>query len=246
MNDLHIYMIIDGSGSMGQVKHDVVKGVNELIDDQKDEKQFSGDDIKFSLTVFDDQVSKIYMAEDIDLVGHVKVKDTFLGGSTALLDAIGKTLAEAEQDDSDKKLVAIYTDGGENASKEYKRDEIKKLIEDLQAKGEWQIIYMSAELADFSDARSIGIAAGNSLLGTTRAATAGTFSNISKSSSMYRTTAGGQTQDFFVATADAGDWQNTGGTIATDLDPGTSKVMTKPAPPEPKTKLPSMKRGKKS
>lgn len=204
MSELDIYLILDGSGSMRPVQADVVKGVNEFIEEQKEDKKDTGDDIRLSLTVFDDQVFEEYLLEDIDLIQPVTQKDTLKGGSTALFDAIGRTVTRAEADNyPTRKLLVIYTDGGENASREYKKDQIRELLERLQDTGLWQIVYMSAELEDFQQPQSIGISGGNILTGTTRASTAQQFQALSSSAKVYRKNLTGTTTDYYAAVAAA-------------------------------------------
>jgi uncharacterized protein YegL len=216
MADLEIFMIIDGSGSMGGVKGDVVDGVNKFIDDQKDDAVATGDQIMFSLVVFDDQVSEVYDTEDVSLVNSVTVKETFRGGSTALYDAIGRTISKAE-DNNTPKLVVVYTDGQENASREYTADQVKKMIEDFQATGIWTFVYMSAELADFSQPSNLGFAAGNILTGTTRGTTHAHFANISASSTAHRHAGGGTNTAYYATTMDSATLDAMGGKLATDV-----------------------------
>lgn len=161
MSDLSIFFILDGSGSMSGVQTEVVDGLNDFIQEQKDEAAL-GTNVVFSLTVFDYKPTIVYMAEDINSVGKLTKKDTFLGGGTALYDAIGATLEKAKNENlPGKKLVAIYTDGYENASTEYKPEQVKELIKELENDGDWTVIFMSAEINDFATAQNLGIAAGN-------------------------------------------------------------------------------------
>lgn len=196
MADQEIYMIIDGSGSMGGVKQDVVDGVNTFIQEQKDDATATGDSVVFTLTVFDDRVSNIIHAEDITLVNPVSVSDTFRGGSTALLDAIGKTISTVDAD-TGRKLVVVYTDGHENASIEFKNDEIKKLIEELQGKNNWTFVYMSAELADFAQPASLGFVGTNTMSGTSRMSTSTHFAGLSQGASNMRSSGVSSSSSFY-------------------------------------------------
>lgn len=222
MADQNIYVIIDGSGSMGGIKHDVVTGINEFIKEQKDDVAKTGDNVKFSLTSFDNKVMEVYTAEDIALVNPVTLQDTFLGGGTALLDAIGKTLSLAESVVADRNLVVIYTDGHENASHEFTNEDIGKLIEKLEATGKWQIIYLGAEFGDFaSDAAygTLSMSSGGrmSTVNTSKKNVTGTISTASATAAYYRNASDAAVQDFageedglIVAAAAAGiDWEAT-------------------------------------
>lgn len=147
--DQGIYVIIDGSGSMSGVKHDVTKGINEFIKEQQDDIKGINEVVQFSLTVFDTNVTEVYIKEDMSLVQPVTVKQTWLGGGTALLDAMGKTLANAELDGALRNIVVIYTDGEENSSYEYSADQIRDMVERLDKTGRWQFVYLGAEFEDF-------------------------------------------------------------------------------------------------
>jgi len=179
---MSIFFILDGSGSMSGVQDDVIGGVNEFIELQKKEPGQT----TFSLTVFDTSVNKVYDAEPIANVKEVNRAITFRGGGTALLDAVGKTLADAEGANlPGKKLVVIYTDGHENSSTEFKNDDIKKLISRLEQQGDWTFTYMSADVDNFDNARAIGVAAGNYVM-TSSGTTRGNFSTLSRASTAHR------------------------------------------------------------
>lgn len=189
MTDTAIYMIIDGSGSMSGSKKEVVKGVNEFIVEQQVESAKMGSTTDFTLTVFDSKVSEVYTQEDISLVNPVSVSDTFLGGGTALLDAIGRTLTKAEDNSASRNLVVIYTDGEENTSREFSSDDVKKLIDKLDLTGKWQFIYLGAEFAEFSQDRAYAAVASSvntSSVNTNKASTVGAFGNVSKTFSYMR------------------------------------------------------------
>jgi hypothetical protein len=79
-------------------------------------------------------------------------------GNTALHDAVGKTIGsiESRTHTANAILVAILTDGQENASVEWHAGQIRDLIQEREAKG-WDFYYLSAELSAFQDGRSMGI-----------------------------------------------------------------------------------------
>lgn len=90
-----------------------------------------------------------------------------MGGSTALLDAIGATISKISnvQDNTSKAYKAenvmfvIITDGEENSSREYSLDKIKNLIESKKSKDNWEFIFMGANIDAISTAESFGIRA---------------------------------------------------------------------------------------
>ena len=207
--DLGIYLVIDGSGSMSGQRNEVVQGVNEFIVEQQADAAATNDDIRFSLTTFDSNVMQIYDGEDISLVRPVTVRDTFIGGGTALLDALGRTLTNAEDAQADRNIVVVYTDGEENSSREFTRDQIKALIERLEASGSWQFIYLGAEFAEFADeAAAIAM---SSTINTSKRSVGQTWKNVSATTSHYHhmpntATIAGSGGLIASATLDGVDW----------------------------------------
>ena len=91
----------------------------------------------------------------------------FARGSTALLDAVGKTIntVSARQKNAvesavpAKTVVVIMTDGMENSSHEYSLADVKKLIELQQKEYGWEFLFMGANIDAVKAAGGIGIAA---------------------------------------------------------------------------------------
>jgi hypothetical protein len=78
-----------------------------------------------------------------------------------LLDAVGRTLISLDHASKeylpDKCIVVIVTDGKENASREFRREQIKQMIEAREESGKWTFIYLGADVSTFSEAGSLGI-----------------------------------------------------------------------------------------
>lgn len=153
-----IICIVDRSGSMQTIRDDAIGGFNAFLAGQK----AVPDTARVSVILFDHEYTPLYgpveLAEAQGLTG-----ETFQPrGNTALLDAIGRTLATqgarvASELWADKVIVCILTDGYENASREYTRPQIRKLIRDLEAAGKWQFVYLGANQDAFAEAADLGI-----------------------------------------------------------------------------------------
>ena len=76
-------------------------------------------------------------------------------GSTALLDAIGRTIQDNKAMNSP--TVVILTDGQENSSHKYTKAHIKDLVEQKTKDG-WTFVYLGANQDAFAEAGSMGIA----------------------------------------------------------------------------------------
>lgn len=161
-----INILLDRSGSMGVCREETLNGLNVFIEDQQKE----GDNADLTLVQFDSGgIDSIYSATPIKDVKKLELKDYVPRGYTPLLDALGKTIVNVgerfssmkEEDRPDKVVFVVITDGEENASHEYKRETIKKLIEQQQSIYNWQFVYLGANQDSFTEAGSIGFSAQN-------------------------------------------------------------------------------------
>ena len=93
-------------------------------------------------------------------------KEYQVGGSTALLDAIGRTIQKlvsvqrntAEEYRADNVMFVIITDGAENASREYSSDKVKTMIEHEKEKYSWEFVFLGANIDAVETAGRFGIA----------------------------------------------------------------------------------------
>jgi len=164
-----IICILDRSGSMSSIMDDSIGGFNTFIKQQKE----LPDEATLTVVLFDDKYELLYDNVDIKEVKEITSKEWFPRGSTSLHDAIGKTINNAKAHNSklgveapSKTLVCIITDGYENTSREYSRDDIQKLIGDCE-KNDWNFIYLAANQDAFDVGTSFGVSAGNTYTYTT-------------------------------------------------------------------------------
>ena len=92
-------------------------------------------------------------------------KEYYVRGSTALLDAVGKTILEvglrlsktSDNQRPGKVIFVIKTDGQENASREFTYEKVRELIKHQQEKYSWEFIFPGANIDAAKEAVSIGI-----------------------------------------------------------------------------------------
>jgi hypothetical protein len=158
-----IVCILDRSGSMSSIMTDSIGGFNTFLKQQKELK----DEATLTVALFDDKYDLLYDNVDVKKAEELTNKVWFPRGTTALYDAIGKTInavksahARLGNEAPAKVLVCIVTDGYENASKEYKLDDVKKLIKERE-NDDWNFIYLAANQDAFAVGSSFGVSRGN-------------------------------------------------------------------------------------
>lgn len=160
---IELVFILDRSGSMGGLENDTIGGYNAMLKKQKKEV---GDAV-ITTVLFDDQYELLHDRILISGVREISEKEYFVRGTTALLDAIGKTIHKignaqkntTEDERAEKVLFIITTDGQENASRAYSYEKIKTLIERQQEKYGWEFIFLGANIDAVAEAGRFGIRA---------------------------------------------------------------------------------------
>jgi len=157
-----LVFILDRSGSMGGLESDTIGGFNSML---KKQQALPGE-CRITTVLFDDKYELLHDRIDIKAVSEITSKDYFVGGCTALLDAIGKTIKKINKvqkntaDDyrADKVMFVITTDGMENASREFTYDNIKSMVEKQKNKHNWEFIFLGANIDAIDVANRFGIA----------------------------------------------------------------------------------------
>lgn len=159
----HIVCIIDRSGSMQSIASDAIGGFNAFLDSQK---KVPGRAV-MTVVLFNDEYLKLYDAVPLDHAELLTDATYQPAGLTALLDAVGKTIDELgqslaampEAERPGKVIVAILTDGEENSSREYSRQQIFDKITHQSAAYSWEFVFLAANQDAIQAGRELGIAA---------------------------------------------------------------------------------------
>lgn len=147
--NMDLIFIMDRSGSMGGAEKDTIGGFNSFI-----KKELKKDkNTKVTTVLFDHEYELLYKRKAIAEVPELTDNEYWVRGSTALLDAIGRTINTLDKEINNKTLVVIMTDGYENSSHEYTKQQIQTLI----ANHNWEFIYIGADIDSYSEAANFGI-----------------------------------------------------------------------------------------
>lgn len=161
-NLTELVFVLDKSGSMSGLESDTIGGFNSMIEKQKKHK---GECFVTTL-LFDTQMEFVHDREKLEAVRKMTDDDYTVGGCTALLDAVGNAISHIanihkyakEEDVPEHTMFVITTDGYENASKEYSRDKVKKMIEKKREENGWEFIFIGANIDAAEVAENMGIA----------------------------------------------------------------------------------------
>jgi Mg-chelatase subunit ChlD len=155
---LHLYVLLDRSGSMAAMADDVIGGFNTLLAEQA----AVGTDARMTFVQFDGTDPQEVLADAVPIAEVTPLsQDTFVPrGNTPLLDAtgllLGKAIARANGvGDAESVVFATITDGHENASAEFKLDAIRKTIEERTAAG-WTFVFLGADPSSYDEAERHG------------------------------------------------------------------------------------------
>jgi Mg-chelatase subunit ChlD len=175
MTDVDIVLIVDNSGSMWRIQSDAEGALNSFL-----EKQKTVDGQAFITYIqFDHEYEMIFEKVELNKVRPVKLKPR---GSTALLDAIGRTVVDFVPR-TNKTIYVIMTDGKENCSVEWTNDMVKNAIAESIEHGD-EFVYLGANQNAIEVGAKMGIAVGSSL---TFAADKQGLDNMSRSMTSYVT-----------------------------------------------------------
>ena len=160
---MEIVFILDRSGSMAGLEQDTIGGFNSLIEKQKQRTSRA----RVSLILFDNRTEVILDRVPIEDVGCLSEEEYNVRGSTALLDAVGRSvwhIARVHQkmnveNRPEKTLFIITTDGMENSSVEYSLDQVKQLIERQKERDHWEFLVLGANIDAVQTAGRMGIEA---------------------------------------------------------------------------------------
>lgn len=152
---MHAYILLDRTGSMASLWDEALGSVNAYVSDLGD--------AHVTLALFDAhdglQFDVLRAGVPAATWKPVTNDDATPRGMTPLFDAIGRIITLAEKDDPEKAVLVIMTDGEENSSREVKKDDVKAALERIEKRG-WQVVFLGADFAKFSDADAVGLASG--------------------------------------------------------------------------------------
>lgn len=142
---LSVYVALDRSGSMqGERWTHAIDSINEYINGLKKEK-IEGE---VNVTAFDTNGTAVRLVElvegqSIAYYEPLTHDAATPSGMTPLFDAAANVMDRALENNAERTVVVIMTDGEENSSKEYNQAKIKEKVKLLE-KLKWEVVFLGA------------------------------------------------------------------------------------------------------
>ncbi|MBO5736823.1 MAG: VWA domain-containing protein [Clostridia bacterium] len=155
-----LVFILDKSGSMAGMEKDTIGGFNAMLEKQKTEDGKA----YVSTLLFANHTETLHDRKPLEEIQSLTEKDYQVGGCTALLDALGGAIKHISnihkyarpEDVPQRTMFIITTDGMENASTKYTKQDVKTLISRQEELG-WEFLFIAANIDAVETAESLGI-----------------------------------------------------------------------------------------
>lgn len=206
MSNLSTYILLDRSGSMGgQRWTNAINSINEYVGTLKagglegrvtvaafDGSGFSYSNARSYSNEFkeNNNVNFTVLRDGKKISKFKSLKETEIEprGSTPLFDATARLLNMAEENNGEKTVVIIMTDGEENSSRDYNMKSIKDRLKGCEHRG-WEVIFLGAEFNADTTATNLGVGL-NKVVNNRSAADLGDTMKFYGAAAMAYTTAG--------------------------------------------------------
>lgn len=190
----HIIFVVDRSGSMSSIAKDMVGGYNEFIRKQRELKS----ECFVSFYQFDTIYESVFERTDLANVLDLNEKTYSPRGSTALFDAIGKTINNygaylatlKEEERPERVLFVTITDGENNASTEFDIVKVRDLIKHQTEKYQWDFVFLGSNIDAWDAGSGLGISASSTLqFANNGSSVKKAFMSLSNNATLYRSVA---------------------------------------------------------
>ncbi|MBR6021025.1 MAG: VWA domain-containing protein [Kiritimatiellae bacterium] len=156
-----LVFVLDRSGSMHGMERAVIDGFNRLVEKQR---RLPGRAL-VSVELFNNRFDTVYDRVDLERVRPLTEWEYRTYGCTALLDAVGLAIRHVSRAQGrdwpearpGNTLFVINTDGYENASREFSREQIRRMVEEQEREHGWEFLFLGADIDSYREAGALGI-----------------------------------------------------------------------------------------
>jgi uncharacterized protein YegL len=172
---------------------DVRGGFNSYVSTLREDIR---SEYRLTAVTFDTQVKTLFTDVPLTQVPELNESSYRPGGNTALYDALGVSLAELtsaiRHEDkpygSDRVLLIVMTDGEENSSHRFTKEQVTSEIKLREEAGNWTFVYLGADQDAWAASQGLGFASGN-VAGYAGSATTDVFRKLARSTARYSASA---------------------------------------------------------
>lgn len=159
---MHLYILLDESGSMDTVKEKTISAFNEYLETMRKENEAG----RITLVTFNSFGNKVLIdGERLQTVEGLNSREYKPSGMTPLLDAVAFTIKKGQTENKftdSKVMVSILTDGLENYSRRFTTEQVNELISQQISKG-WAFAFLGANMDAWAVAEKMGISKDSSI-----------------------------------------------------------------------------------
>jgi hypothetical protein len=139
---MNVYLLLDRSGSMATLWEEAINSINAYVKELP-------------------KAANVYLAafdNDYVVLRNTTVKnwkpinsdEISPRGSTRLFDSAARIMYRAIDDNADKSVIVVMTDGEENASQNFKQTDVKTIVNVVDSK-KWELIFLGANFDKVGD-----------------------------------------------------------------------------------------------
>lgn len=157
----------DETGSMLDIQDQTMSAFNEYFKTLKNTDDIGEVEVciwQFSDTFGQEEKVRSFYKGALAKVPELTFEEYRPRGNTPLLDAVGTALQQTEAINADRYLFIVQTDGLENASKDFSREQVAKLVAAKEASANWTIVFLGAGINNWvAEAQKYGVVASSAV-----------------------------------------------------------------------------------
>jgi uncharacterized protein YegL len=149
-NDRNVYLLLDRSGSMASQWESTLESINGYV------KRLE-DDVNVYVAAFDSGGGMYALVDYLVLrqttakkFENISITEVSPRGGTPLFDAAGRIMTQMINDNPEKAVLVVMTDGEENSSREFTHQRVMDMLKTLETK-KWPVVYLGAGFKEVSN-----------------------------------------------------------------------------------------------
>jgi len=150
--------VVDASGSMSREVPEVLEELNGQLKELKLKYLETKRPCTVTIVKFDTRYEVLRDQIPVEEIELITNEEYYARGMTALYDAIGLAVKRADarvdfklRRGEAEALVVVFTDGGENSSREFTGHDIQDLLSDYQEREGWEIALIGTDMNAIMD-----------------------------------------------------------------------------------------------